>query len=243
MQDLEIIYEDHHIVAVGKPARVPTASEKSGDESLLDMVRRWNSNRQVEGKKGYCVPIHFLDRPVSGIVLFAVSSKAATRLNEQFRQRTIKKTYIAATNGRPAKQSDTLEHWLSKDHDENYSHVVGDKHPEAKKCVLHYSTLSVAETVTLLEVNPITGRSHQIRAQLAAIGCPLVGDTKYGAEIAWDGRVALHALTLSFVHPVGSKPMTLSAKIPDYWREICPGRVSELQSLGALHRGGSKDGF
>jgi 23S rRNA pseudouridine1911/1915/1917 synthase len=233
MQGLEIIYEDHHLVAVNKPARVPTASEKSGDESLLEMVRRWNSERQVEGKKGYCVPIHFLDRPVSGVVLFALSSKAATRLNEQFRQRTIKKTYIAASTGRLAKQRDTLEHWLSKDHDENYSHVVSDKDPDAKKCVLHYSTRAVADSVTLLEVNPVTGRSHQIRAQLAAIGCPLVGDTKYGAECAWDGRVALHALSLNFTHPVGSRPMTLSAKIPEYWREIWPGSVLELQNLGA----------
>jgi 23S rRNA pseudouridine1911/1915/1917 synthase len=111
---------------------------------------------------------------------------------------------------------------------------VTDRDPNAKKCVLHYSTIAVAEGVSLLEVNPITGRSHQIRAQLSAIGCPLVGDTKYGAEFAWDGRVALHALTLNFVHPVGSKPMTLSAKIPEYWREIWPGPVSELQSLGPL---------
>ena len=233
MQGLEIIYEDHHIVAVNKPARVPTASEKSGDECLLDMVRRWNSDRQAQGKKGYCVPIHFLDRPVSGIVLFAVSSKAATRLNEQFRRRTIKKTYIAATKARPSKPSDMLEHWLSKDHDENHSHVVSDKDPDAKKCVLHYSTIAVADSVTLLEVNPVTGRSHQIRAQLAAIGCPLVGDTKYGAECTWDGRVALHALTLKFTHPVGSRPMTLSAKIPEYWHEIWPGSVLELQNLGA----------
>ena len=220
MQSPKIIYEDHHIVAVSKPARVPVASESSRDETLLEMVRLWNSRRQVEGKKGYCVPIHFLDRPVSGVILFGLSSKAAARLNELFRGRDIKKTYVAITEGCPKEMEATLEHWLVKDRDDNKASIGKRGDTDAKKCVLSYKVEAQRGNLALVVVKPVTGRSHQIRAQMAAIGCPLWGDVKYGASSGWDGKVGLHAARLEFNHPVGGTPMKLLAPIPDYWGEI-----------------------
>ncbi len=220
MQIPNIIYEDRHLVALLKPARLPVASEGSGDETLLDVVRRWHAAKQTEGKKGYCVPIHFLDRPVSGVILFAVSSKAAARLNELFRDREMNKTYVAVTTAIPKEAEGTLEHWLAKDKDQNRAMIVKPGSKDGKKCVLSYRVLATSGGQAMVEVKPVTGRSHQIRAQMAAIGCPLVGDTKYGAKAHWDGRVALHAARLEFLHPVGGEPMKLLAPIPNYWGEI-----------------------
>lgn len=220
MQLPEIIYEDHHLVAVNKPAGIPVAGEETGSITLLEMVRHWNAARQVEGKKGYCVPIHFLDRPVSGVVLFALSSKAAGRLNALFRNRNIHKTYVALASPPPHKGHATLEHWLIKDRDDNRAIVSHGETKDAKKCTLSYRVIGTAANTALLEVKPITGRSHQIRAQMAAIGSPLMGDVKYGARTTWEKRVALHAARLEFNHPVGDKTMKLLAPVPDYWRDI-----------------------
>jgi len=224
----EIIYEDRHLVAVMKPARIPVASEKSGDVSLLEIVRNWNAGRQEEGKKGYCVPIHFLDRPVSGVILFGLSSKAAARLNTLFRERRIRKTYLAVTSEVPVPAQARLKHWLAKDRDENFSKVVASGFDGAKLSELEYKVLAQTERLAMVQVNPVTGRSHQIRAQMSAIGCALLGDTKYGARSPWDGMVALHAAQLEFEHPVGGKKMCLKARLPDYWREIWPLNFPEL---------------
>lgn len=231
MQILNIIYEDRHLVALVKPARLPVASESSGDETLLDQVRRWNAEKQVDGKKGYCVPIHFLDRPVSGVILFAVSSKAAARLNELFRDREMNKTYVALTTSIPQQPEGTLEHWLAKDKGENRAFIVKANSKDGKRCVLSYRVLAQSGVNAIVEVKPVTGRSHQIRAQMAAIGCPLVGDTKYGAKAHWDGRVALHAARLEFLHPVGLEPMKLLAPIPGYWREIWASAFPQTQDI------------
>ncbi len=218
-------------VAVCKPARVPVASEDSGDETLLSMVRGWNAARQAAGKKGYCVPIHFLDRPVSGVIVFAISSKAATRLNEMFRDRVMQKTYVAITSQTPSEPKGTLEHWLSKDKDDNRAQIRKPGARDAKKCVLSYQVIASHGEKSLLEVNPITGRSHQIRAQMAAVGAPLVGDVKYGARSAWDGKIGLHAARLEFKHPVGGQEMRILAPIPEYWREIWTTRFPEIQDI------------
>ena len=231
MQLPEIIYEDRHLVAVNKPARVPVASEDSGDLTLLSMVREWNKLRQEPGKKGYCVPIHFLDRPVSGVILFAISSKAASRLNQMFRDRLMHKTYVAIVHGEPESSEGKLEHWLSKDHEENFAKIVSSKDEDAKKCVLSFRVLATGDGRSLVQVNPVTGRSHQIRAQFSAIGCPLLGDTKYGAATSWDGRVALHAFSLRFSHPVGGLAMNLTATLPDYWRELWSGQLPDLSGI------------
>jgi 23S rRNA pseudouridine1911/1915/1917 synthase len=228
---LQILYEDHHILAVMKPARVPVASEDSGDETLLGMVRAWNLARQANGKKGYCVPIHFLDRPVSGVVLFALSSKAATRLNEMFRGRSMQKTYVAVTARMPSVPAATLEHWLAKDKQENRTEVRRAGASDAKKCVLSYKLLANHSGRSLLEVRPVTGRSHQIRAQLAAVHAPLWGDVKYGAASGWDGKIALHAARLDFRHPVGSQEMHILAPVPDYWHEVWSTAFPDFQDI------------
>lgn len=216
-ENLDIIFADRHFIAVNKPARIPVASEDHGDLTLLEVVRAWNSARQSEGKKGYCVPIHFLDRPVSGVILFGLSSKGAARLNEQFRSRSLAKTYIAITEHIPREPQAKLEHWLTKNRDANVTKVSHAKDPDAKRSELSYRVLATSQGRALVEVKPVTGRSHQIRAQMAAIGCPLVGDLKYGATSAWDGRVALHAAKLEIKHPVGGEPLQLRAPVPSYW--------------------------
>jgi 23S rRNA pseudouridine1911/1915/1917 synthase len=145
-----------------------------------------------------------------------------------FRDRLMHKTYLAVVQGTPDSSEGQLEHWLAKDHNENYSKVVSAKNEDAKKCVLNFRVLATGEGRSIVKVNPITGRSHQIRAQFAAIGCPLLGDTKYGAASSWDGKVALHAATLKFAHPVGGIAMSLAARLPDYWREVWSGQFPDV---------------
>ena len=215
---IEVLYNDRHVVAVNKPARCPVAKDASDDQTLLDNVRLWNAARQDEGKKGYCVPIHFLDRPVSGVILFALSSKAASRLNAEFRARSVQKVYWAVVIGTPSKHSDTLEDWLEKDPASNQVRVSQDGSPGAKRCLLSYKTLgSVGPHMTLLEVRPVTGRSHQIRVQLSHMGCPIFGDVKYGARETWDGRIALHAREISIKHPINKEKQVMRAPVPSYW--------------------------
>lgn len=218
---LEVLFQDHHLIAVYKPARIPVGSEDSGDVTLLQMVRAWNAARQVEDKKGYCVPIHFLDRPVSGVILFALSSKAASRLNQMFREHKLSKVYWAVSETRPREAEGVLEHWLSKNRDTNVTKVVPKNTSDAKYCKLSYRVLKdLGQGHTLLEVKPVTGRSHQIRVQLSAIGCPLYGDRKYGAASSWDGRIGLHAAKLEIHHPVSKELLHLRAEPPQYWHDV-----------------------
>ncbi len=225
--ELDILYQDHHLIVVNKPARVPVASEDSGDQTLLSMVRRWNSSRQIEGKKGYCVPIHFLDRPVSGAVIFALSSKGAARLNQLFKTHQVQKTYYAVSASFPPQKTGRLVQWMVKDHDANVSRLAHENEANAKKCELTYDVLGQELDKTLFEVRPVTGRSHQIRVQLAGLGCPLIGDVKYGARDGWHGRVALHAAKIEFEHPVSKQPLVVKAIVPRYWQEIWQGRFPE----------------
>lgn len=229
--ELSILFADRHLVAVAKPARVPVASDASGDDTLLERVRRWNLSQQEEGRKGYCVPIHFLDRPVSGLVLFGLSSKGASRLNEQFRSRSLQKTYIAIVHGRPKVVEAQLEHYLAKDKQLNVTRISHAKDPEAKRSVLSYRLVAEHKGLSLLLVQPETGRSHQIRVQLASLGTPIYGDSKYGASSQWDGVIALHAFQLTLKHPITKTEMKLEAPIPPRWDELWPG----IQLEAALH--------
>ncbi|MBC7662080.1 MAG: RluA family pseudouridine synthase [Chitinophagaceae bacterium] len=217
---LKIIFEDNHLIAVLKPARIPVASDASRDTTLLTMIRDWNLTRQIEGRKGYCVPIHFLDRPVSGVIIFALSSKAATRLNEQFRNRSLKKRYFALLEGTPKIASARLEHYLAKEKSDNRVRIVGKAHPEGKLCVLTYNVLASENGLSWVEVFPETGRSHQIRVQLASLGTPIYGDVKYGASEGWEGRIALHAATLEIQHPVLKEPLPLRAPLDAAWLNL-----------------------
>jgi len=152
------------------------------------------------------------------VILFAISSKAATRLNEAFRAHRLTKTYLAVVENMPLQTQGVLEHWLLKDGNVNVSSVVAQGTPEAKYCKLTYKVIcALADHMALLEVCPVTGRSHQIRCQLAAVGSPLFGDRKYGARSQWEGCVGLHAFRLNLSHPVGNERLDLQADLPEYW--------------------------
>lgn len=221
--DIPILLEDNHLIAVVKPARLPVASDASGDVTLLTKIRDRHADKQIEGRKGYCVPIHFLDRPVSGTIVFALSSKSAARLNEQFRMRTLKKRYFAIVERTPKASEGELRHYLAKEKSDNVVRIVHEKHKDGKLCVLSYKVLASEGGLSFIEVFPITGRSHQIRVQLASLGTPIYGDLKYGASQAWEGRIALHAATLEIKHPVSREPLALRAPLDQMWVDLWPG--------------------
>lgn len=223
--EIPIIFEDNHLIAVVKPARLPVASDASGDVTLLTKIRDRHAEKQAEGKKGYCVPIHFLDRPVSGTIVFALSSKSATRLNEQFRNRTLKKRYFAIVEGVPKQSEGTLRHHLAKDKADNRVRIVHDRHPEGKLCILSFKVLASEGELSFVEVYPETGRSHQIRVQLASLGTPIYGDVKYGSSKTWDGRIALHARTLFVRHPVSKEELALVAPLDQAWQDLWPAEL------------------
>lgn len=212
---LNIIYEDNHILVANKPNRLLVASDKSGDVTLLSLVRDYNAQNQAEGKKGYLVPIHFLDRPVSGLVLFAKSSKASTRLNKLFQTRNINKTYLAMVEGSPPKDRDQYEDYLQKDHQKNIVKVSNAKN--GKHCSLEIKLYKRLSKLCLLEVLPRTGRSHQIRVQLSSRNTPIVGDVKYGSQQTFHNAIALHAWKLQFEHPVKKEIMNFEAPLPNIW--------------------------
>lgn len=217
---LDILFEDRHCIAVAKPARLLTASDETKDQTLLELVRAHNASKQAEGRKGYLVPIHFLDRPVSGVVVFAASSKAAERLNKQFRERGVTKIYYAIVETTRTVEPGTVDSYLLKDRDTNIVKTVDAKTPGAKHCLLSYRALCQGRNHALLEVKPETGRSHQIRVQLSSRGLPIFGDKKYGAASSWEGAIALHAKSLSFVHPVEKTPVVIEAPLPPAWEEL-----------------------
>ena len=220
---MKILYEDKHCLVVHKPARLLTASDKTGDETLIELVRAYNSSRQIAGKKGYVAPLHMLDRPVSGVVMFAVSSKAATRLAEQLRTGMVEKVYCAVVEGRPMANHGELTDWLLKDHKTNLVRGVPAGTSNAKICRLGYRLLgSTASGLSILEIRPRSGRSHQIRVQLASRGMPILADRKYGARGEWDqddllGAIALHAWSLTFSHPVSKETIKVESPVPDYF--------------------------
>lgn len=220
---LAILAVDRHFVVINKPARIGIGQDSSQDESLLEQVRAWyQAEVNAAGNKGYCVPIHFLDRPVSGAVVFALSSKAAARLNEQFRTRKIQKHYLALVHGRPPVAQGTLDDFMVKDHNQNVSRIAHAGAADAKRCRLHYETIAHGSGNSLLLVKPETGRSHQIRVQLSHMGCPIYGDQKYGSSKDWQQRIALHAWQLIFEHPTTKTPVQITAPLPAYWRAILP---------------------
>lgn len=219
-EGFDILFEDGHVIVVAKPARLLTASDDTGDDTLLAKVRAYNAGNQAEGKKGYLVPLHFLDRPVSGVVMLAKSSKAAARLSEAFRSRKVTKVYHALVEGQPPSDGGEAVDFLTKDKDDNVSRVVPEGTGDAKRCVLSWRVVERKGRLTRLEVRPVTGRSHQIRVQLSSRDMPIYGDVKYGASTAWDGAIALHAAAVTFSHPVSKEPVTVKAPEPASWRSL-----------------------
>jgi 23S rRNA pseudouridine1911/1915/1917 synthase len=218
--ELCVLYEDNHCLAVCKPARMLTAGDRTGDVSLLELAREYLRVKYHKPGKVFVGLVHRLDRPVSGVVVFARTSKGAARLSEQFRERTIVKTYRALVEGRPEHRSGEFEDWLLKDEARNTTEIVAPQTPGARQGRLKYRVLQTVRGLSKLEIQLETGRSHQIRVQLAARGHPLCGDVKYGARRALAGAIALHAARLTFQHPTRREPITVVAADPVEWERF-----------------------
>lgn len=212
----QISYEDNHLIAINKPSGILVQPDKSGDIALEDAVKDFLKQKYQKPGEAFIGICHRIDRPVSGIVLMAKTSKALARMNELFKTREVTKTYWAVVENMPDEENKTLVHWLKKDERQNISRAYQHEVHGSQRCELHYRLLQKSDRYFLLEVNPVTGRHHQIRVQLAAIGCPIKGDVKYGARRTnKDGRIHLHARSISFMHPVKKEPVTITAPLPD----------------------------
>ena len=221
---MEVIYEDNHIIIVNKQSGEIVQGDKTGDRPLSDIVKDYIKEKYQKPGAVFLGVVHRLDRPVSGLVIFARTSKALTRLNKMFAEGEIHKTYWAIVRRQEAGDDwQTLEHWLVRNEKQNKSYAYPTEKPNAKKAILKYRTLSHSDNYTLLEVRLLTGRHHQIRCQLAAMGCPIKGDLKYGAPRSNpDGSISLMARRVEFVHPVSNAPITIEAPSPNdtLWRAL-----------------------
>ncbi len=221
---MEILYEDNHIIAVNKAAGEIVQGDSTGDESLLDKVKLYVKKKYKKPGDVYLGLVHRIDRPVSGIVLFARTTKALVRLNKMLQDREIKKTYWALVNNLPDKDEDELRHYLLKNSEKNRSNAFHKLRSGAKLAILNYKLISRSTNYYLLEVNLQTGRHHQIRCQLAKIGCPIKGDLKYGfSRSNKDGSISLHARRVEFIHPVKKEPVVIVAPTPPknpLWKEF-----------------------
>lgn len=228
---MTVLYEDNHIIAVNKTCNEIVQGDKTGDTPLVDTVKVYIKEKYHKPGEVFLGVTHRLDRPTSGVVLFARTSKALSRLNEMFKSHEqIRKTYWAIVQGAPKQAEARLENWLVRNEAQNKSYITTPPKPspqgrgkDAKLAVLTYKTLVKGEHYTLLEVNLETGRHHQIRCQLAAIGCPIKGDLKYGAKRSNpDGGISLHARKIEFIHPVSKQDICITAPVPDdsLWQQF-----------------------
>ncbi len=214
MEKLTVLYEDNQIVVVIKPQNVPSMPDESKDMDMLSMVKAYVKEKYNKTGEAFIGLVHRLDRPTGGIMVFARNSKSAKRLSESFASHTVEKTYYAVAKGVVKVKSQRLLNYLKKDEKENIVKIVPMAESGAKKAELVYNVLEIDERQSLLEVKILTGRSHQIRVQLANIGHPLVGDVKYGKEKGVTSKLGLWAGKLSFVHPVTKEKMVFMA-LPD----------------------------
>ena len=213
--NLQILFEDNHIVVVNKRAGDIVQGDKTGDKPLSDVVKEYIAEKYNKPGNVYLGVVHRLDRPTTGLVMFAKTSKVLPRLNALFVSKDITKTYWAIVKKQPEKQQDTLIHWLKKNPKNNKSYVYQHEVKDSKKAVLHYKILKKLDRYFLLEIALETGRHHQIRAQLAHIGCSIKGDLKYGFDRSNDdGSIHLHARNITFIHPVKNEPIEITANLP-----------------------------
>ncbi|MBY0230549.1 MAG: RNA pseudouridine synthase [Gemmataceae bacterium] len=224
MDELEILYEDNHCLAILKAAGRVSAHFQGREQTLDRDAKAYLKDKYQKPGNVFLGVVHRLDKPVSGVLLFARTSKAAARLSEQFRQGSIEKTYWAVVEGSVEKMAGSLEDWLRKDEIRKRVEVMEPREKGARQSLLHYSRLGRHEGMTWLEVRPQTGRTHQLRVQLAHHGHPIVGDAKYGAVSTLSSGIALHARSLTFLHPVRYEPITVTAEVPKAWR----GRFAHL---------------
>lgn len=213
---MQILFEDNHLIAVNKKPGELAQGDKTGDDSLSDSIKNYIKEKYKKPGDVFLGTIHRLDRPVSGVILYARTSKALERMNEAFREKTIKKTYWAIVKNAPPKTEDLLVNYLVKNEAKNKSFAYNTETKGALRCELSYKVIAQSDNYFLLELNPHTGRHHQIRVQLAHIGCPIKGDLKYGFNRSnTDGSICLHARKLSFTHPVKKEEVLITAPPPD----------------------------
>ena len=220
---MDVIYEDNHIIAVNKACREIVQGDKTGDKPLSEIVKEWLKEKYNKPGNVFIGVTHRLDRPVSGVVIFAKTSKALSRLNEMFRVGGVKKTYWAIVKNRPPKEEGELVNWLVRNEKQNKSFAYDAERPNSKKAILHYKVISKSDNYYLLEIDLKTGLHHQIRCQLAKMGCPIKGDLKYGFDRSnRDGGISLHSRSADFIHPVSKLPIHIVAPIPDdkLWKAL-----------------------
>lgn len=219
----EILFEDNHLVIVNKSAGQIVQGDKTGDTPLAELVSAYIAQKYHKPGKAFIGVIHRIDRPVSGVVVFAKTGKALSRMNERFRKREVKKVYWALVEGKPEADSGLMVHYMTKNQDKNKSFARSTPAEGYLRCELSWKAILKLENYTLMEIEPLTGRHHQIRVQLSASGLPIKGDVKYGARRANSDRsVCLHARRISFQHPVSQDQIISVAPLPhtDAWRPL-----------------------
>ncbi|MDR2621640.1 MAG: RluA family pseudouridine synthase [Dysgonamonadaceae bacterium] len=222
---MTVLYEDNHLIAVNKTTSEIVQGDKTGDTPLSETVKQWLKDKYQKQGNVFIGVTHRLDRPVSGVTLFAKTSKALERMNEMFRQGEIKKTYWAIVANRPPEPEGELTHYLIRNEKQNKSYAYENEKPDSKKAVLTYRLIAQSERYYLLEIDLKTGRHHQIRCQLAKIGCPVKGDLKYGFNRSNpNGGISLHARKVGFIHPVSKKEIEIVAPAPEekIWEILTP---------------------
>ncbi|MEZ6121560.1 MAG: RluA family pseudouridine synthase [Planctomycetaceae bacterium] len=213
--EADVLYEDNHLLAFNKPAGILSMGDDTGDVTMVEIAADYLRRKYNKPGNVFVGVVHRLDRPVSGVLLFARTSKAASRLSDQFRRDVVKKTYRAVVSGSTSARHAELVDWLLKNHQTNVVSVVREGTPGAQRCVLKYTVVKREQNRLHLDVEPITGRSHQIRVQLANRKLPIIGDVKYGSPQRQPGRIALHARELTIQHPTTREPLRIECPVPD----------------------------
>ncbi|MHA4894508.1 RluA family pseudouridine synthase [Pedobacter sp. PWIIR3] len=221
--DKDILYEDNHLIAVNKKAGDIVQVDETGDEPLDEQVKKYLAKKYNKPNSAFLGVVHRLDRPVSGVILFAKTSKALERMNAMFKNREVKKTYWAVVRNKPSQMSGTLVHWLVKNPQKNVVTYYKTEVQGSQRAELSFRVITELNDYYLIEVDPLTGRSHQIRVQLSSLGSPIVGDNKYGyPRGSRKGSICLHARRLQFMHPVKKEPVNIFARLPidGFWEKF-----------------------